>query len=220
MKNNLHIFLSIILVTLSLSATAKTGWLSDQKVVHLRDIPASKYENLETLYSGAVLEIIVQSESTKYQKVKTASGKIGWINKLFVFEEPVASVKLKTLQKEFAVLTAKHNEFINTHKDTLKELEAKKALQKELKSIKAKYDSLALLAGKQVELDIQNTVLLEDKAKLEYKLDQTQFELDSYKSSNSKTAWMTGAALVCLGVILCLILINLPKKNGRKDGWS
>ena len=220
MKHNLNIFLSIILLSFSLNATAKTGWLSDRQAINLRDNPSSQYKTLETVYSGTVFKIIEQTESTIYQKVQAPSGQIGWINKKYIFEEPVSSVKLEKLQEQFTLLTAEHNEYINVHKDTLKELQAKKALQKELKIIKADYDSLALLAGKQVELDNQNTVLLEDKAKLEYKLEQTQFELDSYKSSNSTRSWITGAALVCLGIILCLILINLPKKNGRKDGWS
>lgn len=220
MKNTLHIFLSIIIVSLSLSANAKTGWLSDSQAINLRDNPSSQYITLETIYSGAVLDIIEQTESTIYQKVKAPSGQIGWINKKYVYETPVASVKLEKLQEDFDLLTTEHNEYINAHKDTLKELEAKKSLQKELISLKAKYDSLSLLSSKHIELDAQNTKLLENKANLEYDLEQTQIELATYKASNSTRSWITGAALVCLGIILCLILINLPKKNGRKDGWS
>jgi len=220
MKINAQLFLSILFVCIALNATAQTGWLSDRQAIHLRDNPSSTYNPLETLYSGTALEIIEQTESATYQKVKAPSGKIGWINKKFVFEEPVSALKLEKLQEEYGLLKAEYDEYINVHRDTLKELEEKKALKQQLSELKSKYDSLELIASKQVELDSQNTELLENKAKLEYDLEQVQIELASYKSSNKTRFLITGAALVCLGVILCLILINLPKKAGRRDGWS
>ncbi|BCE01965.1 TIGR04211 family SH3 domain-containing protein [Marinicellulosiphila megalodicopiae] len=220
MKFQFNIAISILIASVSLSAFSKNAWLSDNQAIHLRDVPASQYTPLETLYSGALLEVISETESSIYDKVKAPSGNIGWINKRFVLDEPVASVQLEKLKEDFELLQTEHNEYINVHKDTLKELEEKKALKKELTELKAKYNSLELLSKKELTLDSENSQLLKKKSMLESDLEKAQIELASYKASNTTRSWITGAALVCLGVVLSLILINLPKKNSRKDGWS
>ena len=93
----LPLWLALLLMTLP--AAADTLYVNDILRVGVRSKPNSAESPLVVVTTGARLEVLERQGG--YVKVRTAEGKEGWVNKIYLVSEPPARERLARLKEEF-----------------------------------------------------------------------------------------------------------------------
>lgn len=222
----MKIILSILLVTLHLfiatvSFAASTRYVSEQLEITMRSGQGIKFGISRMLTSGTKLAVIENDRSSGYSKVRTASGKEGWVltrylsndpssrNRAIVSDQKVANLELEIAKyKEELEALSTQNSNSGTENITLKETAQR--LGKEL-------DDLRRIASSSVALDNNNRQLKEKLQQINHDMQALVIENNALKSSDSKRWFLIGAVVLFGGFLLGLIIPRLRLR--KKESW-
>ena len=204
------------------TAFAKTQYVTDVLYVTLREGAGDDFKIIKVLRSGVKMEILQEGDKDGFSFVRTEAGDEGWIRNRYLVDEPIARIKLETIEQQ----TSK----ISEENDSLKQevTKYKKAVieaDKETKRLSSKNQSLEMenqklkeISAKPIELAKKNQELTQKNKQIEQELQQLQAESSRASESSNRNWFLTGGGVLLAGLILGLVLPNL-KLRRRKD-WA
>ena len=202
---------------------AETRYVTDQLDITLRAGESTRYKILRMLKSGTPLEVLGVNDTTKYARVRTEDGTLGYVLVEQLQDEPAARTqlaemreRLAQLQQEPDALSAQLAKLQAAHA----ELEARYATverekqqrEQELATIRHAAANVLDITNDRERLRLQVAELTRSSADLE----QANRDL---KNQTDSRWFMIGAGVLGGGVLMGLILPHL-RFGRRKSSWG
>ena len=209
------------LLILPLTGLATTKYVSDHLVITMRTGQGNQFEIIRTLSSGTKLEILEETD-TGYTKVRIADGTEGWVRTQYISDQPIAADKLGQAEARLAKLDKKNSELKAELADLRK---AKKEVDAQYGKLKAEHSStskelahLSEVAARPKQLESENTDLRKRFEQLSDELVLLKQENQVLKDRSERHWFITGAAVLLIGMIIGLVL---PKfRFNKKNNWG
>ena len=168
----------------------QAAFIADDVQLFMHSGPSYEYRISGRVRSGEAVEVL--ETSGDYTKVRLSSDKEGWVPSRYIAEGRSALEELPVLQQ---------------------------ALAEREQTVKQQADQIELLTARVDALESENKGFTEQVVKRDTQIRNLQFELQNMDQSNLMR-WLTHGGLIALaGVILGLILPNLPKRRKARDEW-
>lgn len=218
--------LTLLLSSVSTTIVAQetdTRYVSDELEITLRKGESTGHKISSMLKSGTQVEVLGINKATGYARVRTPSGKIGFVLLRQLMDEPSAreqigaikermaemeseparlSAALEELREEHAVLEEEHAETV----------EVKESLEQELAGIRQTAANAINIANERTELQKQ-------VAQLSRRLADVEQENRELQNDETQDWFLIGAGVAIGGVVLGLILPSLRVRR-RKTSWD
>ncbi len=211
--------LRIAIFTLALSgqALAESRYVSDTLEITMRSGKGTSFGITRMLRSGTRLEVLDVDKKTGYTKVRTKSGKEGWVLSRFLMKSPAARDRLAGAEDKLAKLELE-NRKLETDLASLKDEKAKLSknlgnLDSESRKVNQELAEIKRTASSALAIDSENKELKSRVVSLEHQLQTMQQENEGLKDRTARDWFMVGAAVVLLGIIVGLII---PRIRWRK----
>ena len=224
MKFVITLLLLILTPTTSLLA-ADFRYVTDQFKIMMRTGESSSHKITRTIPSGTRLELLSVNAQSGYSKVRTPSGKEGYVLTRQLLSEPVAREKLvkamerlKELQAAPGQLSAKlsalqieHDQLQTSHASLEQD---NKNLEQELSGIKRTASNAIRVTNERNELRQQVTTLTRE-------LEDLKQENKELTNDSAQDWFIIGAGVIIAGIIIGLILPHLRVQSRRsKSSWD
>ncbi len=183
--------------------TAEPYHVTDELKVFIHRGPSNQFKIKARLNAGTPLTLLARNKETGYVQVRTGKGTSGWMEKRFLKQG--LSVKQRLPAAETALKDSQQTQ--------IKQATQIKNLAAELNMVKKKSSSEM---SKINETRAKTTAQV---AQLENEIVRMQAEIDGMDDTNMMGWFLRGGALAILGVIIGLIIPNLPKRRRRNDDW-
>lgn len=206
----------------SLPGFAATMYISDELRVPLRSSPCSTCAIVHRgLIAGTRLEVL--QRDGEWTRVRTGSNLEGWLPGQYLVSEPIAKLKLNDVEASNAELSEENDDletqltelqqqYAALENDHQQVLDARKALEVELSTIKK-------ISGNALALQEQNEELIRRNRILQSEIDVLTASRDQLMSDNTRSWFLYGALAVFFGAILAAILPRL-KPRRRYSEWA
>lgn len=192
------------------SAQAETRYIVDQAKLPLRAGQGTSFTIVKMLPSGVAVEVLEQSDAG-YTRVRTASGKEGWILSRYLMKSPAARDRLAWAEKELSQL--------NSLKQGKKTVErANKKLAGENRKLQNELDRIRKAAANAVIIADENKALQAKANEAEMTLEDLRQETHDIRSGAQQRWFMLGGGAILLGIVLGLLAPHL--KFRRKERWG
>lgn len=206
--------------TKAAATSIATKFVSDELTVMLRAGPSNKHKIIRALTTGIKLDVL--ESKGKYDHVRTKSGLQGWVLSQHLTKKPLAKhlltkaeqkidnleKKIKDMREQMTQLKENYNKLKEEHRVLDK---SKTEIEEELTQIRG-------IAAQPLKLSNEKKALTEQTETLSSQVDTLQEELATLRTSSQKQWFLTGAAVVLLGI---LIGLTIPKmRRHRRSDWS
>jgi len=214
--------LAVCFLVLAGNAVAETLYVSDTLEITMRSGKGTNFGITRMLRSGTPLEVLATDKKSGYTKVRTKSGKEGWVLSRFLMNGQAARDRLATAEKNLAELELE-NRKLTTAMTAL--TEEKSGLENNLQELEGQsrgvsqeLSEIRRTASSALAIDSENKDLKGRMVSLERQLQTVQQENETLKDRTARDWFMVGAAVVLLGIIVGLII---PKIRFRKkSSWD
>ena len=211
----------LLIFALPATVNAATKYVSDHLVITMRTGQGNQFEIIKTLGSGAKLEILEETD-TGYTKVKTEDGTEGWVRTQYLADEPVAADKLARAESSLIKLKD-NNKLLRQEIDTLRKTKNKLEseygkLESEHKSTSKELSHLNEVAARPKQLESENIDLRKRFEQISDEMVLVKQENQVLKDRSERQWFITGAAVLILGMIIGLIIPKL--RFQKKRGWD
>jgi SH3 domain protein len=224
----------MIICLLPLTASARTGYVSDMIILTFRQGPGNSYPVLKTLKSDTPVSIL--EDKNGFYKVELQSKEMGWVDKKFIVFELPRTYIIDQLKKENKALSKKisktestittRNNKINTQfsqtSQTIEALEIslkkalneKTVLENSLSQAKKKYSAL-IKESKNIQKTVkENKSLLESNAMLTKDLKSLKDQNQGFFKIGMIKWFLSGAVVLILGWIIGQSVSSKRGKSG------
>ena len=220
MKHLLRI--AIFTIALSGQALAESRYVSDTLEITMRSGKGTSFGITRMLRSGTKLEVLDVDKKTGYTKVRTKSGKEGWVLSRFLMKSPAARDRLAGAEDKLAKLELE-NRKLETDLASLKDEKAKLSknlgnLDSESRKVNQELAEIKRTASSALAIDSENKELKSRVVSLERQLQTMQQENEGLKDRTARDWFMVGAAVVLLGIIVGLIIPRIRWR--KKSSWD
>lgn len=214
--------LSLLLLTLSSIATAKSIYITDSIDVQLKAGERNSSKTLKTYSSGTALTFISKHRSG-YTKVKMPNGHYAFIQTRYTMNEPPEKVVFEQAVSEAAKLK-EENIQIKAELETLKgdntvASSTNEVLSKEREQLSSELAEIRYTAANAIKLKEGRDKLQADVIQLTKELEQIKLEKKTLETSANQDWFLYGGILSLFGVLLGFIL---PKLSWRRkaNNWD
>lgn len=184
--------ISALLVLTAGQALAEKGHISDEVSLFMHGGPGKQYRITGRTNSGDAVDILERDKGSKYVKVRTFTGREGWVPAKYVQTGQGIKERLPAMEEQL------------------------QASRNKLDEQRVEYDNLN---SRYATLTEEKQDVLSQVDKLNDDIRRLQLELDTRDESNL-LRWFTHGGLVALGgVILGLILPAFGRRKKRRDDW-
>jgi SH3 domain protein len=186
-------------------------YVSDQMEITLRSGKSSKNEILRLLPSGVALTVLENDKQAGYSRVRTSSGKEGWVLNRYLMNTPSARVRLATAEKKLAQIqdSLKEKNSIERERNQLNSQNVR--LNKQLAKIRR-------VSSNAIKISEENETLRTSSIEMEHKLQMLEQENDSLQDRSYRNWFMTGAAVVIVSMLFGIILTRIRWR--KKSSWG
>ncbi len=196
--------------------------MSDEFEVTLRTGPSTSNAIELMVSSGTRLEILEEDAETGYTRVRTSGGTEGWVLTRYLMNEPSAREQLETLSQQLTNANAEgasmstqlgaiRDEY-DTASRTINQLQSDNA------ALQAQIDDISSKAANTLAIDRQNQELQQQLTDAEIQVSVLEQEKEQLVSQSNRNWFMTGAAVILLGIVLGLILPRMKfQRRSRYD---
>ncbi len=198
---------------------AQSAWVSDQFEITLRTGPSTSNAVRMSLGSGMRLEVVSVDEDSGYTQVRTPGGTEGWVLTRYLMSEPSAREQLQDLTAQLtnaasagnsleAQLAALRGEYQAANQNITSLENDKQRLEREIEDIRR-------TAANALSLDSQNKDLRDKLADAEIQVATLEQENRTLAAQSNRYWFMTGGAVLVVGVILGLWLprMKMPRRS-------
>ncbi len=219
------IIFSLMLFTFTVSigiVFADTRYVTDELIITMREGKGNEYKIIKTYKAGTPFEII--EDSGNYLKVRTKSGKEGWVLKQYVTRKTPKPVVIANQKKQIDLLNTKieqykkDNELLQDElttaksesnikiKDLTQNVSASKGTAdqtaKELKKITKKYSALLKNSKDVINIVKERDSLKESNSSFQAMTEQLQQETDKLKQTQMIWWFVAGGGVLFVGWII------------------
>ena len=203
-------------------AHAQTRWVSDQFEVTLRTGPSTSNAIELMLGSGTELEVLEEDADSGYSRVRTGSGREGWVLTRYLMAEPAARDQLTNLRQQLTAATAEGSSMGSQLDDIRNEYNAAQARINELEQqnadLQSEIENIRRTAANVLAIDKQNMNLQQQLTDAEIKVSILEQENDQLSSRTTRNWFITGALVLFCGILLGLLLPRLSwSRRSRYD---
>jgi len=202
---------------------AETRYVTDQLEITLRAGDSTRYKILKMLPSGTPLEVLGVNKTTKFARVKTEDGTVGFVPEAQLQAEPAARIRAAELEARLAELQqnpdalatrlAKAQSEQAELKTRCQDLErTKQRLEQDLATLRHASANVLEVTNDRERLRTQVADLTRARAELE------QVNRDLENQTNQRW-FMIGGGVLAGGILLGLILPRL-RLGRRKSAWG
>ncbi|MEO9275559.1 TIGR04211 family SH3 domain-containing protein [Marinomonas sp. 5E14-1] len=207
---------------LSTSIYAETTYVSDIQFVAIREGLDNSTRAVERgLRSGTPLEILERSEG--YSKVRTPSGKEGWVADYFLSEDTATRDKMSALESQVNQITESRNDIANTLKASQQKIQELIQENTQLKSdssaLEKELRDLADISEKAKEIVSKNETIRYEMASLKQRTDAAVAQANQLQKSNDQKWFIIGAGTLFGGLFLGILLPSLRRKKASTGSW-
>ena len=183
--------ISISALTSTLFFTpVQAAFIADDVQLFMHSGPSYEYRISGRIRSGEPIQILEQSGD--YTKIRLETNKEGWVPTRYIAEGRSALEQLPLLQQ---------------------------SLNEREQQVKSQLDEIEILRARVDSLESENESFTEQVVKRDTEIRDLRFELQNMDQSNLMR-WLTHGGIIALaGVILGLIIPNLPKRRKPRDEW-
>lgn len=210
------------LLAVSAPVLSADGWVTDEFEVMMRSGQSTSQRIVAQLRSGTKLEVLEEDAASGFTRVRTSSGKEGWVLSRYVKSSPTARVRLPSVQQQLQRAEEQRKEL----QQQVAELRGdKQSLERELadtqsgnQSLQNNLERITELSSNTIEVDQQNQQLRQRLVDAELEIESLQVDNDRLSSRSDREWFLVGGAVLTVGLLLGLIL---PRINWRKkSSWS
>ena len=211
-----------LLVLLTGTALAETRYVSDRLEITMRSGKSTGHGILRMLRSGTQVQVLETDKASGYSRIKTRSGKEGWVLTRFLMNGPAARDRLAEAEKRLAELELE-NRKLNTAMAALREEvssveQQRQSLDSEHRDVSQELAEIKRTASSALAIDNENKELKSRMVALERSLQTVQQENENLKDRTARDWFMVGAGVVLLGIIVGLIIPRIRWR--KKSSWD
>lgn len=216
--------LLLVILTLLLTgkAAAETRYVSDMLEITMRSGKGTSYGITRMLRSGTAVQVLEVDKKAGYSKVRTSSGKEGWVLSRFLMNGKAARERLATAEKSLAEIELENRKLtttMSTLSDEKNKLQSNLgSLEGETKSVSQELAEIKRTASSALAIDSENKDLKSRLVSLERQMQTVQQENESLKDRTARDWFMVGGAVVLLGIIVGLIIPRIRFR--KKSSWD
>jgi SH3 domain protein len=204
------------------NASAETRYVTDRLILNLRSGPTTSYRITRTLSSGTAVNLVEGKPPENGHVLVTVGSNEGWVLEQYLQNEPVARTQVAQLKAQVDSLKNQVTDLQSKLENTAASLDDTAQQQtevaSELEAKEAELQQIKALSANAIAIDQRNTQLTETNQNLQLEIDKLKAENDRLSGSEQRTQWMTGAALVLIGIFCSWIITNFSGR--RKSNWS
>ncbi len=220
MKQALSIL--FLLVILTGNALAETRYVSDRLEITMRSGKSTSHGILRMLRSGTPVDVLETDKASGYSRIKTRSGKEGWVLTRFLMSGPAARDRLAEAEKRLAELELENRKMHTTMAGLQEEMSSvekeRQNLDSEHRDVSQQLAEIKRTASSALAIDSENKELKSRMVALERSLQTVQQENENLKDRTARDWFMVGAGVVLLGIIVGLIIPRIRWR--KKSSWD
>ncbi|MEH6627692.1 MAG: TIGR04211 family SH3 domain-containing protein [Motiliproteus sp.] len=195
--------LALCFVYSAAAYTAEPYHVTDELKVFIHRGPSNQFKIKARLNAGTPVTLLARDKATGYVQVRTDKGTTGWMEKRYLKAGVSIAERLPAAEASLKSSQQKQVEQATQIKNISAELNrVKKKSSTEMSKIN--------------ETRAKTTAQV---AQLENEIVRMQAEIDGMDDTNMMGWFLRGGALAIVGVIIGLIIPNLPKRRRRNDDW-
>lgn len=182
--------ISVAFCLASTNLSAAEYHIADDVQLFMHSGPSYEYRITGRVRSGEPLTVI--ETSGDYTRIELDGGRSGWVPQRYVADGKSQLSELPVLQE---------------------------ALAQREEQVKTQASDLEMLESRLATLQTENDQYTQEMVQRDTQIRDLQFEIQNMDQSNLMR-WLTHGGLIALaGVILGLIIPNLPKRRKSRDEW-
>ena len=211
-----------LLVILTGNALAETRYVSDRLEITMRSGKSTSHGILRMLRSGTPVDVLETDKASGYSRIKTRSGKEGWVLTRFLMSGPAARDRLAEAEKRLAELELENRKMHTTMAGLQEEMSSvekeRQNLDSEHRDVSQELAEIKRTASSALAIDSENKELKSRMVALERSLQTMQQENENLKDRTARDWFMVGAGVVLLGIIVGLIIPRIRWR--KKSSWD
>ena len=214
--------LAILFLAMAGNALAESRYVSDKLEITMRSGKGNSYSITRMLGSGTQVEVLEVDKSAGYTKVRTKSGKEGWVLSRYLMRSQAARDRLAAAEKKLAELELEKRKLetamasLSEEKNALNSTLA--SLEGDSRKVSQELTEIKRTASSALAIDSENKDLKSRVVSLERELQTVQQENEGLKDRTARDWFMVGAAVVLLGIIVGLIIPRIRWR--KKSSWD
>jgi len=202
------------------NSSAARKYVSDQLTIMLRSGPSNKHKIIKALSTGTELEVF--ESQNDFERVRTQSGVEGWVLSQHLTDKPLAKHLLADTEQKLTKLDTKNKQLqeqVQQLRENYKKLnEDYRILDKTKTEMEEELTRIRSIAAHPLQLSNEKQQLSQQTQTLEGQVSTLTNELSKLRDNTHKQWFLTGAAVVLLGI---LIGLTIPKlRRHRRSDWS
>lgn len=201
---------------------AQTRYVTDEFKIMVRTGPSGKNKIIESLESGASLQVLREDSGNGHSQVQTASGKIGYVLTRFLRDTPSARSRVNYLEGQLKKLRSKPGELqaiLATSQEENQELIAQNLkLTNQYRQSSQELSNLKAVSADAVNLSERSAKLESEVQQLLLQLDDIRIQNEVLRDQSAKKWYVLGAGSVVLGLLLGWIL-SIARRP-RRQSWG
>jgi len=211
-----------MLLVLAGSVQAETRYVSDSLEITMRSGKGNGYSISRMLSSGTPVEVLEVDKDAGYTRVRTRSGKEGWVLSRYLMKTEAARDRLASAEKNLAEIELEKRK-LETAMAALSE--EKNALAKNLEALNAQNRKVSQelaeikrTASSALAIDSENKDLKSRFVSLERDMQTLQQENEGLRDRTHRDWFMVGAGVVLFGIMVGLVIPRIRWR--KKSSWD
>lgn len=204
------------------SASAETGYVTDDFEVMLRTGPSVQNKIIRPLRSGTRLEVLREDSGKGHSQVQTSDGEIGYVLRRFVSDQPSARSEVRRLKKQLEELQSNPSELQTLLSSATEQnqqlITLNVQLTEEAQRAKSELSNIKEVSGDVVQIAAKNRKLESEVQELLLQVDDIRIQNEALRDNSETIRNLIGAGLVFLGLFLGWILSISGRRN--RNSWG
>ena len=201
---------------------AETSWVSDQFEITMRSGPSTENAIILMLTSGTALEVLESDAGNGYAKVRTASGREGWVLSRYLMSQQPARERIVGLTEELNRARARADS-LSGQFETVKQQQSAdsaqiRSLQQDNAALASELEELKRISADVLAINTDNQGLRQRLSDAEIKMNMLEEENHVLRSRQNRDWFIAGAAVLVAGMIVGLIIPRIRlRRRSRYD---
>ncbi len=203
-------------------ASAETRYVTDVFQVTLRSGKSTQNEIVRMLPSGSAVSVLETDTKSGYTRVKTQSGKEGYVLTRYLMDLPSARARLSRAETKLA----ENEQNLNKIREQLKLVSSKKQelenerkqLSEQNKKTSKQLSEIKQVSSNAIKLSSENQRLKKQVGENEREIQFLQQENASLQDRSNRDWFMVGALVVVASMILGILMTRIRWK--KKSSWG
>lgn len=201
---------------------AETSWVSDQFEITMRSGPSTENAIILMLTSGTALEVLESDAGNGYAKVRTASGREGWVLSRYLMSQQPARERIVGLTEELNRARARADSLSGQFEAVKQQQGADstqiRGLQQDNAALAGELEELKRISADVLAINTDNQGLRQRLSDAEIKMNMLEEENHVLRSRQNRDWFIAGAAVLVAGMIVGLIIPRIRlRRRSRYD---